>query len=369
MPEVYEGKRVAVLSWRAPGDPEAGGSELHAREIFSRWTQRGVDVTMFARRHDGERHDVGADFEIVNVGSEYTVFPRAAFRAIRTRRRFDALVEILNGVPFWSPIWWRGRSVVWLHHLHTEMWAQTLPRPIAAAGRWNETTVVPRVYRSSRVVTLADPGRLALTRAGFANVTAIEPGVSEAFTPACTTTRAVNFGGEKFRLISVGRLAPVKRWLDLFAALEPLASRITLDVIGDGPQGSELREWQRRHDAHWLHLLGRVDEDELVRRYQTADLLVSASSAEGWGMTITEAARCGVPAVVTDVLGHRAAVVDGMTGELVPSPDHLTDVISRLLDDPSRRARFASAAQSRAANMTWDAAADRHLRELFGRTL
>ena len=45
-------------------------------------------------------------------------------------------------------------------------------------------------------------------------------------------------------------------------------------------------------------------------------MLASASVAEGWGMTITEAAACGTPAVVTDIAGHRDAVVDGVTGVL-----------------------------------------------------
>lgn len=87
-------------------------------------------------------------------------------------------------------------------------------------------------------------------------------------------------------------------------------------------------------------------------------------------MTVTEAAACGVPAVVTGVVGHRAAVVDGVTGVLVDTPYELTAAIATLLDDPDRRDRMAKAARERAQRLSWDAAAAAHLdiiRERVGR--
>jgi glycosyltransferase involved in cell wall biosynthesis len=356
---------VAVLSWRAPGDPDAGGSELHAREILARWVAAGVEVTVHARRppvtgRPGGDSSSVLPFDVVHTGGTYGVFAAAPTAVWRARRRFDAVVEILNGVPFWSPLWWQGPRVVWLHHLHTEMWAQTLPRPLADIGRWNERVVVPRVYSSTSVVTLAEPGRTELTHAGFGRVEVVEPGVSEVFTP--DSERVVEGGGT--RLVAVGRLAPVKRWLELVEAIAPLAARIPglrLDVVGEGPLRPDLERWRSEHGASWLVLHGRVDDAALRDLYRAADVLVSASSAEGWGMTITEAARCAVPAVVTDVTGHRAAVVDGVTGALVDDPSGLTGTIESLLLDPERRARWGAAAADRARTMIWDEAARRHL--------
>lgn len=354
-----------MLSWRAPGDPDAGGSELHAREILARWVAAGVEVTVHARRppitdRSGGDQSSALPFPVVHTGGTYGVFAAAPVAVWRARRRFDAVVEILNGVPFWSPLWWRGPRVVWLHHLHTEMWAQTLPRPLADTGQWNERVVVPRVYSSTPVVTLAEPGRTELVHAGFGRVEVVEPGVSEVFTS--DSGRAVTGVGS--RLVAVGRLAPVKRWLELVEAVAPIAARIPglrLDVVGEGPLRPELERWRAARGASWLELHGRVDDTALRDLYRAADVLVSASSAEGWGMTITEAARCGVPAVVTDVTGHRAAVVDGVTGALVAEPSDLTGAIETLLLDGERRARWGAAAAERAQTMIWDEAAHRHL--------
>lgn len=360
---MYDGLRVAVLSWRAPGDPDAGGSELHANEILSRWAQRGVDVTFFARTPPSGATPSTNEFTIVNIGSEYSVFARAAARVIRSRRNFDAVVEILNGVPFCSPLWWRGPRMVWLHHPHTEMWEQRLPFPLAQVGRWNESMMIPKMYRSTRVITLSEPGRRDLLSAGFRNVTAIEPGVSPLFCPPHNTT-VDDSTDRPFRIIAVGRLAPVKRWVELLDAIKPLADNTVLSIVGDGPLAGELQRWKVDHHADWLHLLGRVSDEDLVSHYQSADLLVSASSAEGWGMTITEAGRCGTPAIATNVVGHSAAIIDDVTGELVDTPHDLTDAIQRLLHDPERLRRYAVAAQNRASTLSWEHAATHHLHEL-----
>jgi glycosyltransferase involved in cell wall biosynthesis len=73
-------------------------------------------------------------------------------------------------------------------------------------------------------------------------------------------------------------------------------------------------------------------------------------------MTITEAAACGTPAVVTDISGHRDAVVDGGTGLLAPL-DGLGAALTRAVLDTDLRDRLGSAAQARAAALTWDATA------------
>lgn len=51
--EASETRRVDVVAWRDLDDPEAGGSELHAHEVLSRWAAAGVDVRLWTSRVDG----------------------------------------------------------------------------------------------------------------------------------------------------------------------------------------------------------------------------------------------------------------------------------------------------------------------------
>ena len=85
----------------------------------------------------------------------------------------------------------------------------------------------------------------------------------------------------------------------------------------------------------WIRFAGRVERRDLVAEYRRAWLVVSGSLAEGWGLSLTEAAACGTPAVATDIRGHRSSVVDGVTGVLV-EPDELGhDDRRRATDEPA----------------------------------
>ena len=128
------------------------------------------------------------------------------------------------------------------------------------------------------------------------------------------------------------------------AALEALR-----DELGGGGVGAAARP-------------GRHDE-ECVDLYRRAWVVASSSQREGWGMTLTEAAACGTPAVATAIAGHADAIVDGESGLLV-DVDDLPGALQRVLGDEMLRNRLARGALSRARWFTWDATARRALEAL-----
>jgi glycosyltransferase involved in cell wall biosynthesis len=104
-------------------------------------------------------------------------------------------------------------------------------------------------------------------------------------------------------------------------------------------------------------LAGYISHDDLVDLYQRAWVLTNGSIAEGWGMSITEAAACGTPAVVTDIAGHRDAVDEGRSGLLVDGQRGLTEGLITVLTDDLRREQLTNGALERAAQLTWHATA------------
>ena len=120
---------------------------------------------------------------------------------------------------------------------------------------------------------------------------------------------------------------------------------LTATIIGEGPLRGEL---QQRIDAagasDWIHIRGRIDRHELVDEYRRAWLVVSGSLAEGWGLSLTEGAACGTPAVATDIRGHRSSVVAGVTGLLVDPALLGTTIADVLTDDHRRQAHDGSRA-------------------------
>ena len=94
-------RRVHVLAWRDLDDVDAGGSEVHADELMSRWAAHGLDVLHRTSAAVGlPATDTRNGYAVVRRGSRYSVFPRTiASELTRRMGRFDALVEIWNGVP------------------------------------------------------------------------------------------------------------------------------------------------------------------------------------------------------------------------------------------------------------------------------
>jgi glycosyltransferase involved in cell wall biosynthesis len=364
-------RRIHVLAWRDLDDPDAGGSEVHADEFMSRWAAVGLDVV---HRTSAARGRAAIDrrhgYDVIRRGGRMSVFPRViAGEIARTMGRYDAVVEIWNGVPWLSPVWCRRPRVLILHHIHGPMWDQMFPRPVAAIGRRLESTWAPPFYRRTPTITTSDDTRDELIDLGWRPelVHTGPVGVDDFF---CSSPGVAKTGHPS--VLAVGRQAPVKRFdrlLDQMLVVRRAVPDVTLTLVGDGPERARLDEWVARHDASsWVHFAGRVSRDELRDLYRRAWVVASASLAEGWGLALTEAAGCGTPAVATDIAGHRCSVIDGSTGLLAPVDDLATPLVT-VLTDTERRRELSHQAEARARSLTWDALAADVLRPLHRQVL
>ena len=347
-------RRVHVLAWRDLDDADAGGSEVHADEFMRRWAQAGLDITHRTSAAPGlPAKSTRNGYSVVRRGNRYTVFPRtAASEIVRKMGSFDALVEIWNGVPWMTPVWCHKPRIAVLHHVHGPMWNETFPQPFAAIGKTLESRLAPPFYRRTQMVALSDGTRDEIRDLGFRDeqISCVRPGVDPFFVSGDERTATPT-------VLSVGRLAPGKRFPALLAAMAPVRAKIPdvqLVVVGEGPDRERMESWIVDNDAaSWVTLAGRVSAEELLRYYQSSWLVTSASVAEGWGMTLTEAGACATPAVVTDVNGHRDSVHHGVTGLLTSLPE-LSNGIVTLLNDHEQRAQMGKAAQEFAESLSWN---------------
>src|SRR5687768_13107378 len=176
-------------------------------------------------------------YEVVRKAGRYLVFPRAVLSAVSGRSGdFDAVVEIWNGVPFFSPLWTgRKPSIVFLHHVHAEMWRMVMPdNPgLARAGELLESRLAPPFYRRSRIVTLSESSKRGLVHdLGFRDeqVSVVPPGVHPRFTPGGRRS-------ERPLVCAVGRLVPVKRYdrlIEAMARVHASHPSAELVIVGEG---------------------------------------------------------------------------------------------------------------------------------------
>ncbi len=356
-------RRVHLLSWRDLADVEAGGSEVHAAQVAHHWAQAGLEVTWRTSFAQGHPPRVVRDgYRVIRRAGRYLVFPRAVFSEITGRHGpADALLEIWNGMPFFSPLWFRGPKIVMLHHVHAEMWRMVLGDDapwLATLGNRLEGTVAPRVYRRSRVVTPSASSKqeiVDLLGLRPERITVVNNGVDACFSP----------GGRKARaplVIAVGRLVPVKRYdllLRAVAEARTAVPNLSLTIVGEGYERPRLDEVVRDLDAErWVTFAGRLSPDALVRLYRSAWVVASASAREGWGLSLTEGAACGTPSVATRIAGHADAVADGRSGLLVDgTPAALGAGIAKVVTDDALRARLGAGAVEHASRFSWEATA------------
>jgi glycosyltransferase involved in cell wall biosynthesis len=351
--------RVHVLAWRDLVDIEAGGSELHAAKILSIWAEAGLDVTMRTSYAQGHPYEGTRDgYRIVRRHGRFMVFPTAVIsELLGAQGPRDGLVEIWNGVPFLTPLWATGPRIAFVHHVHRDMWDMVLEEKLARAGKFFEHRLAPPLYRRTPIVTLSESSRHELVDyLGLRpkQITVVPPGIDRRFTPkgAKSTTPLV---------VAVGRLMPSKRFdelVDLCAQVRRRVPDLHLVIVGDGYERPALEAQVDALDAHgWVRIAGKVSDEELLSLYRQAWVVASASIAEGWGMTLTEAAACGTPAVATDIAGHRDAVADGISGLLAADGRQLVEHLTAVLTDESLRAALTKGALDHAATLTWEATA------------
>lgn len=153
------------------------------------------------------------------------------------------------------------------------------------------------------------------------------------------------------RIVCLGRLSPEKGQLVLLDAAAKLRSQgrdIEIELIGAGPDRDRLESAVDRLGLGGVvHMTGELDPAQVAVRLHMADVLCSASFAEGVPVSIMEAMAIGVPVVATAVGGVPELAQDHRTAlTVVPgNPDALAAALAELLDDPDLARRLVDAAR------------------------
>ena len=145
-------------------------------------------------------------------------------------------------------------------------------------------------------------------------------------------------------LVTVGRLVARKALDQLITIVKQLNNaRVHLFVIGSGPQQPALETIaQELNIEKQIHFLGQVEEQEKLEVLRMADIYVSTSQHEGFGIVYLEAMAAGLPVVCYDYGGQTDFLESGINGYVVKLNDtaEFQQACQRLLDGPDRRSEI-----------------------------
>jgi glycosyltransferase involved in cell wall biosynthesis len=365
--------RLLLVNWQDRRNPQAGGAEVHLHEIFGRLAGAGAQVTLLAsgwRGAPGRERVDGMD--VHRTGSRHTFGVAAPLyhRRVLAGRGFDVVVEALNKVPVFSPLWAAAPVVLLVHHLFGATAFREASAPVAALT-WLLERPLGRAYRGVPVEAISRSTADDLVARGIAPeaIRVVHPGIDLSFfTPAEPPRRE-----PVPTFLYLGRLKRYKgidRLLRAAAMLRAEGVRVRLVIGGRGDWEPRLRALAGELGvAGETEFCGFVSEDRKRELFRMAWANVFPSPKEGWGMTNIEAAACGTPSIASDSPGLRESVVHGRTGLLVPHGDveALAGAMRRVAADPGLRDALAEGAREFALGFGWDRAADetaRHLREV-----
>jgi glycosyltransferase involved in cell wall biosynthesis len=167
----------------------------------------------------------------------------------------------------------------------------------------------------------------------------------------------------KLHVVSVGRLVRNKGFQTLIDAAYILNDPgIVFTIVGEGPQRAEFEaQIAQRRPGSPVRLAGHVDNP--FPMLADADIFLSVSERESFGIVLVEALCLGVPIVATDCPSGPAEILeDGKFGELVPVGDAaaVARTIQALANDASRREHLSDLGPQRAA----DFSLERHCRNV-----
>lgn len=352
-----------MVNWQDLENPQAGGAEVHLQENLRRLVALGFDVTLLCSGFEGGKASCQWEgMRLLRHGRRFDFNWRVPglVRSLLRSERFDLVVEDINKIPFYTPLYQPLPVLALVPHMFATTvfheinlllasYIYLCEYPVRWAYRRVPFCVISESTRQDLISRGLAPERVRVIHCGLDHdLYRRDPSVKKAALPT---------------VLYLGRLKKYKSVQHLIAAFASLRRRVPsaqLIVVGEGDYRAALqRQVEQAGLSAQVRFKGFVQADEKVRLLQESWVAVCPSLKEGWGLTNIEAHACGTAVVASDVPGLRDSVQHGKNGYLYPYGDleALETALFRILTDRAERERLEQGAWAWSQAFSWDAAA------------
>ena len=327
--------------------PHVGGAERQCLKLSKELIAQGVEVTVITRKIDP------------NTLSD-DIIDTVPVRRIPHIRPFEIAVV------YWLLYLFKHRhefDVLHVHMLHEPtlgavLAAKILRKPViikmASSGKYFDPLyllkngrfpfnrfIIRSMYHADKIISITHSITSELISWGLpddkiaAIPNGVESGLSVAMLEKQNIRRQLCIPLDSIVILRVGTFLPIKGVKYLFESWDKITRyhpQAYLLSVGGADVPTEFDDFLDNHkDTIKIYL----NQEDITRFYQVADLFVLPSVAEGLSNALLEAGMYGLPSVVTDVGGNAAIIENGKNGIVVPSEDSesLAKGILTLLDD------------------------------------
>lgn len=338
--------------------PEVGGIDVYLYEVANRLAKKH-NVTVFSAKYPGQKSKQTANgVKYIRRGSRITVFVHAFFHYLfninKIRSDSDFIIDLANGLPFFTPLYTKKPKLALLPHFHNSMWFKEFPFPISAVGYTIERFLMPFVYKGVKFITISNSSRLDLEFLGINsdNIDLAYCGVQRLNAPKNSRSY------KDPTILYLGRLKKYKR-VDLaikaVSRLKNEIPNIKLLIAGLGDDEDRLKELVKEEKLEKnVTFLGFVPESEKANLMAKSWVFTNPSEVEGWGIVNIEANSVGTPALGFNVCGTRDSINNGFSGLLADNFDDYVQKMNALLVDRQLLKQMSKNSLEWAKNFNWD---------------
>jgi glycosyltransferase involved in cell wall biosynthesis len=354
--------KILVFNWQDIKNPLGGGAEVHLHEVFKRIAALGHEVTLCCHRFDGSSEFENIDgIEVIRKGrrSIFNFKVPGIYRKITKKRLFDIVIDDINKIPFYTPLFVKHPLIGLSHHF----FGKSIFREsglIAGSYVYLAEKLVDKVYQTTPFVVVSQSTLQEFVDRGFNRnkFTIVGNAINhEQFSmKVCPKNDAptVAYFGRLKKYKSIDHL------LRAFAMVVQSIPKARLQILGRGSYQPELEKLAKELGiAGKTTFFGYVTEEQKIQLLGSAHVVVNTSMKEGWGITNIEANACGTPVISANVPGLKDSVSEGKSGMLYEygDVDSLAALITDLLMNEDKCQQLSRDSVEWARSFSWDESA------------
>ncbi|RKX29498.1 MAG: hypothetical protein DRP47_01565 [Candidatus Zixiibacteriota bacterium] len=355
--------KILALNWNDLKNPYGGGAEVHLEELLRRLVTYGHEVTLFCSGFSNcKREEMVEGVRIIRRGNRFNFNLVAPFHLRRLVREnnFDLLIEDINKIPFYTPLYLKLRTLVVVPHLFATTVFQEINFILGLYIYLAERPLVS-VYRGRPFNVISESTAIDLVERGIPrdDIFVIHCGINSTLYSYAPKVKKY----ERPTVLYLGRIKKYKCIQDLINAFNIVRKRVAdarLMIVGAGDYLDTLKVLVGKLGlTDVVEFPGFVSVENKVERMRRAHVAVLPSLKEGWGLTNIESNSVGTPVVAANVPGLRDSVQDGVTGYLYEhgNIDELADRLTTILTDKSLQITLRQGSLEWASRFNWDNAA------------
>jgi len=362
---------ILIFEWRDIKNPAAGGSEIYFHELAKRWVKKGNRVTIICGGWKGCIKEENIDgIDIIRTGNALTLYLLAPLTYRKLKEKPDVIVDVENGIPFFSPLFSKCKRVLHIHHVHKEVWAKQASFPIALIGRFLETKLMPLFYKKSKIITISKSSAETIEKENIGNkeqiLGIVNPGIE--FYKIKKMQKSKN--------PSILFLNRIKRYKGVHILLQAIneinkkkdskLKNLEVNIAGTGDDLEEMKDFAEKNELKNVKFLGRVSEEKKQELMQKAWIFVNPSFVEGWGIVNIEANYFGTLVIGSNVNGIKDSVINGKTGLLFDYGNYndLADKITDLVKNKKVLDKMSKYSKKYSKKFDWNKKSEEYLKLL-----